>query len=727
MSVSATATPPTLALALTLSLLGCTCSERKQSASSPEASGTAATSPSDGATASPPEQKPLFTNYVETGDLSKLRERGVLRVLIESDAEDFLPRHGASNARDRRLAEEFAQRQGLKLELIQVDAFDELLPALREGKGDVVAADLTVTRARSELVAFAWPLRSVNEIVVGRKGATGLPRSVAELAGRELHVRESSSFAETVKALGEKAPGLKLVPAPEHLHPEELAWQVSRGERPLTVVDSHMLRAIHAYNDGLEELFPIAEGRQIAWALRKENPELKTALDAFLMERTMTSHARREFTGDLDEIRKRGALRVLTRNNPVTYFLHRGRQFGFDYELASMLAKDLGVRLEMVVAPSRDQLIPWLLEGRGDLIAAELTVTEERAKQVSFSQPYLLTEELLVQPATAAPITSLDGLKGARITVRPSSSYHATLLALQKTHGPFELLAADEEAETEELIAQVGAGELAMTVADSHLLQVELAWRDDVQGSLKLGDAQKEIAFAVRPTNPALLAWVNGFVRKTYRGLEYNMAKRRYFENKRQIAKAVEERSGKSGRISEFDPLIQRYASTYGLDWRLMAAQAYQESRFDPQAKSWVGALGLFQVMPTTGRSLGFTDLVNPEQGTHAGIKYMSKLIRDLDPTITPRQRVRFALAAYNAGIGHVIDARRIARERGLDPNKWFGHVEKAMLELEKPAVYRKARYGYCRGSEPVKYVSEIQTRYGSYVGVVDELGARDD
>lgn len=710
-------------LFLLVAASGCTCKPREAAEPTASREETTPEAPSENEGDQP--QPPTFVNYVETGDLPKLRERGTLRVLIEDDSEEFLPREGVSNRLDRRLAEEFAERQGLKLELIQLDDFDALIPALREGKADIIAADLTVTKARSEQVAFTWPLRTVSEVVIGKKGADGLPRSVEELAGREIHVRESSSFAETLRGLGEKAPGLKIVGAPEHLHPEEIAWAVSRGERPLTVIDSHMLRAVKAYNDQVEELFTLAEGRQIAWAVRQENPELKAALDTFLQERMMTSHATRRFTGDLQEIRKRKVLRVLTRNNPVTYFLHRGRQFGFDFELASLLAKDLGVRLEMVVPPSRDQLIPWLLEGRGDLIAAGMTATEERAKEVAFSRPYLFADEVLVQHASAEAIDAPEKLTGKKITVRASSSYRATLEALRQAHGPFEIIDAPEEVETEELIAQVANGEIDITVADSHLLQAELAWRDDVKGTLVLSggseETQKQIAFAMRPSNPELKAYVDGFVKKTYRGLEYNMAKRRYFENKRQIARAAEERSGRTGRISQYDPIIQKYATNYGFDWRLLAAQAYQESRFNPNATSWVGALGLFQVMPATGRSLGFTNLTDPDEGTHAGVKYMAKLVRDLDPKIPPKQRIRFALAAYNAGIGHLIDARRIARERGLDPNKWFGNVEKAMLELEKPAVYRKARFGYCRGSEPVKYVSNIQTLYGSYVGVVQD------
>jgi membrane-bound lytic murein transglycosylase F len=172
----------------------------------------------------------------------------------------------------------------------------------------------------------------------------------------------------------------------------------------------------------------------------------------------------------------------------------------------------------------------------------------------------------------------------------------------------------------------------------------------------------------------------------------------------------------KPGPLTPYDALLKRHSARYNLDWRLMAALAYQESRFDPSARSWAGARGLFQLMPVTGRELGFDDLEDPNQGIPAGIQYLARLIDQFEPTLPFRQRVRFALAAYNAGYGHVVDARRIAAELGLDPNRWFQNVERAMLLLENPKYYRRARHGFCRGQQPVKYVSEIQSRYDTYV-----------
>lgn len=658
------------------------------------------------------------------GDLPAMKARGVLRVLIAGDEEDFLPRAGMPGSYDRTLAREFAKRHGLKARFILVPSHDRLIPMLREGRGDVIAAQLTETKRRLEKVAFTQPTETVDEMVVGKKGAKEAPKGVDDLGRFEIHVRASSSYADTLRGLG-----LSFVPVDERFDAEKIAYDVSRGKRALTVLDSHLLEAIQAYNDGIEGLFPLATGRHIGWAVRKDSKALLAALDAFLVEKALTGHTEKRFTGDLDGIRERGVLRVLTRNNPVTYFLHRGRLRGFDYELAKRVAQDLGVRLEMVVAPSRDALIPWLLEGRGDVIAASLTVTPERAKKVAFSRPYLHMEEVLVGRA-GGPALKIEELDGVTVTVRPSSSYRRTLEALKKKVPGLIIADAPESMETEELIAEVDAGKIPYTVADSHILMSELAVREHVEAALTLtGDGthpwddlnagSKDIAFAVRPDALKLRSYLGAFVKKTYRGVEYNMLRKRYFENRRRIAEAKVERVGASGRLSPYDDLIKAVSARLGLDWRLMAALAYQESRFDPKAKSWVGAKGLFQVMPSTAKALGYPHPERPAQGVAAGVTYLHQLIERLDPALPFRQRVRFAMAGYNAGLGHVFDARRLAAEEGLDPDRWFGNVEKAMLMLEKPRYYRRMRHGYCRGTEPVKYVSQIQNRYDNYVNVV--------
>jgi membrane-bound lytic murein transglycosylase F len=654
------------------------------------------------------------------GDLPKIKERKVLRALVPGLGEESLPRAGSPLALDRELVAELAGRLGLEVQIIAVGGYDQLIPSLTGGKGDVIVAQLTATEERKKLVEFCRSAEAVAEMLVGKKGAPDLPKTVKDLAGREVHVRASSAYAETLKKLAAKdAPGLKIVAVPETLDTEAIVYDVTRGTRPLTVADSHLLSNIETYNADAVGLFPLAENRPIAWAVRKDSAQLRTAIDGFLTERALTQHLSKTFTTDLDGIKQRGAIRVLTRNNAISYFLFKGEPYGFEYELAKMIAKDLKLRLEIVVPPSHELLIPWLNEGRGDFIAASMTHTPEREAEVAFSRAYLFVDEVLVRKTgVRAELKEPKDLCGQTVHVRKSSSYAQTVDATAKAAGCAITIAPEgEDQETEAILQKVGEGVIPLTVSDSHILDVERTYQKTVEAAFPLSDpkAKKEIAFAIRRTNPQLKQYLDGFVKKNYQGLEYNMAKKRYFENARQISVALNQSDAKSGQSSKYDPVIRSHAKEYNLDWRLLAAQAYAESHFDPEAKSWVGAVGLFQVMPTTGESLGFSNLHDPDQGAHAGIKYDDQLMKQFEPEIEFKQRLRFTLAAYNVGMGHVIDARRLAAELGLDPNKWFKNVETAMLLLEKPEYAKKARHGFCRGSEPVGYVSKIQSSYDEY------------
>lgn len=599
-------------------------------------------------------------------DLPALKARGTLRVLVFGEDEDILPRAGSPKARDRELLAELAAREGMSIDVVAEPDFEKLFARLLSGDGDVLAHGLTITAERKARVAFTHPVATVKQLLVARRGAKGVPRNVQQLRGREVTVHDGSAYAQTLAALG-----AKVVPASEQLDSEGVVYEVGRGRVALTVTDSNLFASIAGYNRDVEALFPVAEGKELAWALRPDAPALKAALDAFLVEKALTAYSDRLSTGDLDAIKKRGALRLLTWNDPISYFSHQGQLFGFDLELARLLATRLGVRLEVVVPPERELLVPWLLEGRGDFIAACLHPVPG-LKGVAFSRPYLFTDEVRVGKADAVGFVH-----------RPDLTDDVELVQEGKAR----------------VIDRILVDTLPDAPRDFTVIGKELP-----------------ISYAVRADSKKLLEAVDGFVAATFRGLEYNLLRKRYFEQNRAIEAARAAESGQTGTISAWDALFREHAARTGLDWRLVAAQCFQESRFDPLARSWAGALGLFQLMPTTALELGCNKREDPAQSVRAGTDYLARILSRLDSRIELKHRLRFALAAYNAGPTHVEDARRLAAERGLDPLKWFGHVEKAMLLLEQPRFYRRTKAGYCRGSEPVKYVSEIQSRYDGYV-----------
>jgi membrane-bound lytic murein transglycosylase F len=647
-----------------------------------------------------------------TGDLPAIRAAGTLRLLVT--APEHLQRGVDPKREELALAVTFARKLELRAVPVVVADRSQLVPALRAGRGDVIVGSLAVTPERAQAILFTRPVRFVAQQVVVPKADRSVRRA-ADLAGKTVTVRPSSSYATALARLQPRVKGLQVKAARETEDTFDLIQKVARGEEAITVADSDILDAALTFEPGVKAAFALIQRDPIAWGVRKENPALKAALDAFLVERALTGYKERSTRADLDAIKKRGALRVLTRNSSTTYFLHRGEELGFEYELAREFARTLGVRLEMVIPPSREALAQYLREGKGDLVAAGLAVTAERSREFAFTVPYNRVSELLVVPAKDRTTQGLADLRGRKIAVRRSSSYHQALAPLQARHG-FDLEMVAEDEETEDILEAVEDGKYAATVADSNIVDVELTFSDDIRSVGPIGDP-RDVAWMLRKDQPKLKAAADRFIRKIYRSTRYNMMVAKYFKNERQMRVAAsEERSDKAGQISPYDDLVKKYARMYEFDWRLVTAQMYQESRFDPRARSWVGALGLMQVMPRTAKESGVGDVRKPEQGIHAGVKVLSRYAAMYqDPEISEQDRLRFALASYNCGPGHVADGRRLAADLKLDPTRWFGHVDKAMPLLAKRQFARTARHGYCRCSEPVKYVSEIQSRYESY------------
>jgi membrane-bound lytic murein transglycosylase F len=434
----------------------------------------------------------------------------------------------------------------------------------------------------------------------------------------------------------------------------------------------------------------------------------------------LTGHRERLTTGDLDAIQKYGALRVITRNNSTSYYLYRGQEAGFHYEIAKLFADSLGLRLEVVAPRATRDVIPWLLEGKGDIVISGLATDAPRTDRVHLSEPYMTSPLVVVQKAGAPPLSSVKDLEGMKIMLRPSSSAMGRVRELSKAEAmKLDVSAARETLEDEDILDLVAAGEADATISLQSIVDVELAHRDDLIVTYELPGEPVASVFAVRKENQQLAEAMAAFLKKEHRGLVWNMTYNKYHRNKRTAEEDAEIAASKD-QLSPWDETFRTTANDAGIDWRLLVSQAVQESRLKPDAKSSFGAQGIMQIMPRTAKELGVNDPWDPVQSIEGGGRYMKKLIARYGDDVELKNKVRFALAGYNAGPYHVQDARKLAKEQGLDPNRWFGNVEKAMLLLSKPRYYRKAKYGYCRGEEPVNYVSQIQSRYDHYIGLTD-------
>ncbi len=434
----------------------------------------------------------------------------------------------------------------------------------------------------------------------------------------------------------------------------------------------------------------------------------------------------RAITFPLDSIVARDTLRVLTRNSAYTYFLHRGTEMGFEYELIYDFAEKLGVNVKMVVPPRWDDMIPWLLEGRGDIIAAAMTVTPERAKQVAFSEPYNSVYQVVLTRTGGPRINAPEDLIGKQVHVRAGSSYYRRLEELNKElGGGIKIVAVPEYYDTEYIIELLMDRVIDVTVADVNIARLERSHYDSLRINTRIS-ADEDLAWAVRPNANALLDAINEYIDGLYtttgRSATFNILTRRYFNHAQGLGtyKHSLQEFRTDGRISQYDHLIDKYAAQYGFAFSLIAAQAYQESRFNPNAKSWVGAKGIMQIMPRTGEALGVRNLADPEQNIEAGVRYLRELYDRFDESLHPHDRLAFALASYNVGYGHVRDARLLAAEEQLNPDVWQGNVEWMLLNLSRQNYYERTASGYARGHEAVNYVNNIMSRARTYQALLD-------
>ncbi len=634
-----------------------------------------------------------------------------LRAIVRPEPLSFLPRRGEPVNRDRQVVEGLAAWLGREVEPVTMRDPERMIGALLDGEADVIAAGMAVTDARSARVAFSLPYLHVDDLLVAPK-----ERWTGDLSASEVCVPRATGPAESLAALAAVHPGLSIRELPPDVRPDRLVLLVKYGACDAAALDSEAWAAVSRDFPGIVPVRTLHEGRPVAVALRPGDDALRRRVDTFLTEEALTGPEAVVARDDLPGIVHRRTLRMLTRNNAMTYFIHRGRQLGFEYELLQRFAEEQGLRLEIVIPPSHDDLIPWLRQGRGDVIAAAMTVTPERDRQVAFTRPYLEVEELVVARADA-PVERLADLAGRTVHVRRSSSFYPRLLALQEGAG-FKIELAPEDMETEEILARVEDGTWDVAVADSNLLDAVRRLGSDLGASLSLGTGH--LAWAVREDNPRLRQALDRFLAANRRSRFFNVVRRKYFENERMIARGRGAwRSDRSGRISPWDETIRQEAAARSLDWRLVAAVMYTESGFDPSSRSWAGAVGLMQLMPGTGQDLGLGDLHDPIGSIRAGTAYLRQLVDRFEPDLPLAARLRFALAAYNVGYEHVRDARRLAARLGWSPDRWQGNVARAIVLLERPEYHQDARFGYCRGSAAVAYVRAVEQLYRIYAEIV--------
>lgn len=653
------------------------------------------------------------------GNFIDILRQGKLRILLTRDYSNasYLPRGRSPLAEQQRIVEEFALSHGLMPELVLVDNFSKLIPALQAGQGDIVIDNLTINDSRLEKISFSVPVGHVFEQVLVAKNENSIQR-VRDLDGKSVMVDRGSTFWHALKWLKQKRyPDIEILETADGVQIEAVLDLLAAGKIDATIMDSNLVEIYQSYRDDFRVAVNFSGQRDIGWGVRKTAPQLVSEINRYLQLEHSAEDRDKRYTGDLDQIKQRRVLRVLLRNNAASYFLYRGELMGFEYDLAREFADYHGLRLEVVVPPSHRDITTWLLEGRADMALSFIEPSQKQSRLgVAFSRPYHYAQQHVVVHRSD-PTESLQDLEYRTIFVRHHSRYWERLAQLQEAGARFSLRATDDAVETEQLIQMVSRGKYKATLADEHLLDIELAKGLPVRSALVLEDKVPH-AVAMRKRNPQLKQALDDFIKRVYRSEFYNVTYNKYFKSRRSVQRLARGRviDALKGQISPYDKLVRKYSDRYGFDWRLVTAQMYQESKFDPQAKSHVGARGLMQLMPRTAKAMGVKNTSDPASSIRGGVKYLDWLRDRFDAKLPLSERLWFTLAAYNAGAGHVHDARRLARQIGLDPNRWFEHTEEAMLLLARKQYAKKARYGYVNGREPVNYVRDIRQRFEAYI-----------
>lgn len=448
-------------------------------------------------------------------------------------------------------------------------------------------------------------------------------------------------------------------------------------------------------------------------------------------------HEEQKQGADLSEIIGRGVLRAVTDNSSTNYFVYRGEPMGYQLELLTHFAAHIGVDLELLVNNDLEGSLEGLMdtgEEAYDIIAQNLTVTKTRRQQVHFTEPHTRSHQVLVQrkPEHWYTMRSADieshlirsplDLAGKTVHVQQHSAFVSRLHHLMEEIGD-TIYVVEHPKSVEKLIEMVATGAIDLTVSDDNLARLNEIYYASIDARTPISFEQNH-SWAVRKDASDLLEAVNRWMDEFRSTRQYAEIYNKYFNNPRSVFIAKSElHSLGGGKISVFDDYFKRYAEIIGWDWRLIAALSYQESRFNPSATSWAGAFGIMQLMPGTAELLNVGVESSVSEHIAAGIRYLQWIDKRLyDEIPDDTERKKFVLASYNVGLGHVLDARRLAEKYGKNPDVWKDNVDYFLLNKSEPKYYLDpvVRHGYARGSEPYHYVSEILERYRHYKNAME-------
>lgn len=425
---------------------------------------------------------------------------------------------------------------------------------------------------------------------------------------------------------------------------------------------------------------------------------------------------------DLDSIVARGYITVVTDYNSVNYFIHKGVEVGYQYELLREYARHIGVELRIVADNELESAYDKLESGKADVLAITIVADTTLLPDLSLCEPYGRSRMVLVgrQDKLADAEDLKTSLDGDTVAVMAGSFYETALERVVDSIDADVEVVKIRHYDAEQLVGLVAESEIKMTVALESVAKASQWYYDNLAVGPALSE-ENDLAWGVRRSSQDLKASISKWLRTFKRTSVFKRIYRKYVIDPREHHSASQSVSADT-YIPVYEHVIKATATQPRYDWILVSSMVYQESHFNPSARSWAGATGLLQLMPETGLRFGAEDLTDPYQNISAGYQYLLWLDARLAANVPdPTERVKFVLAAYNVGLGHLMDAIRLAEKFGKDASLWNGNVETALLLKSNPAYYSDpvVKHGFCRATETVAYVKSVMDRYANYKRVL--------
>lgn len=644
----------------------------------------------------------------------ELIKKGSLRVLYQGSDDP----QSSITQKERGLVEQFAVENQLTAEWIAVEEDWQLMPSLIEGGGDIIIGQgESLASGLSDQISFTYSWGTTTQQVVVRTDTTQINR-LEDLLVRQIALKKSSPAWPILEKHLAENPTMDLVAISEDATLEEIMRRVASGEYDVTIVESDYLQAYLPKHPEVNVAFDFSKAESRAWAVRPNAETLQNRLDKYLNKNHLSMIVADVRLEDLPKIQERKILRVITYQSPGNYFFNNGRMHGFEYGFIKKFAESKRLTVDVVLANSHEQMRELLLSGDGDIIAASLPENSLNDENIMMTAAYDYSAPVIIGRDTENSLVDIRDLEGRRIALPSESPYRDFLQKIQQRGINFEIVDTDEGVNTEETLYRVSHAMHDLTILGSHQVKAELTRQYGLKALFTLSEPVAQ-SWAVRVSDHKLLAAVNDYIAKEYRRDTYNTLYSKYLSR----PKNIKDKSlfiAQVDKLSPYDELLKVNAEQHSFDWRLLAAQMYQESQFDPEAVSYAGAEGLMQIMPATANELGLEDINDPKSNITAGVKYM-KILRDqFEQELPLEDKTWFTLASYNAGFTRVKNARALAEKMGLDSDRWFGNVEKAMLALAKPYTRDGEIRRLCRCGQAVIYVREIRSLYHNYVRLTE-------